>query len=63
MPKLSDEQTVSEQQDAVVRVLTSTGGASRPYFIGLAADLGYPTGGNPAQGVPDARLLLVPHDY
>jgi len=40
-PCVIGEQTVSERQDAVVRVLTGTGGASRPYFIGLAADLGY----------------------
>jgi len=40
-PCVTGEQTAAERSDAVVRVLTGTGGASRPYFIGLAADLGY----------------------
>ncbi|SDK32411.1 YmfQ family protein [Billgrantia gudaonensis] len=40
-PCVTGEQTASERRDAVVRVLTGTGGASRSYFEGLAADLGY----------------------
>lgn len=40
-PCVTGEQTIAARQGAVVRVLTGTGGASRPYFIGLAADLGY----------------------
>lgn len=40
-PCVIGEQSTSERQQAVVRVLTGTGGARKAYFIGLAADLGY----------------------
>lgn len=40
-PCVTGEQTLNARRDGVVRVLTTTGGASRPYFKGLAADLGY----------------------
>lgn len=40
-PCVTGDQTVAERQAALVRVLTGTGGASRVYFIALAAALGY----------------------
>lgn len=35
------EQTEAERRDSVMRVLTSTGGQSRDYYIEMAAELGY----------------------
>jgi uncharacterized protein YmfQ (DUF2313 family) len=40
-PCVKREQTVAERRAALLRVLTGTGGASRKYFKGVAADLGY----------------------
>lgn len=40
-PCVDREQTIAERRAALLRVLTSTGGASRKYFQELAADLGY----------------------
>ncbi|MCE8027553.1 DUF2313 domain-containing protein [Halomonas daqingensis] len=40
-PCVSGEQTVAERRGALLRALTGTGGASRAYFIELAAALGY----------------------
>lgn len=43
-PCISDEQTVGERRGALHRVLTATGGASRPYFVELAEALGFEIG-------------------
>lgn len=40
-PCVPSEQTVDERRAALLRVLTSTGGQSRAYFIDLAASLGF----------------------
>lgn len=40
-PCVDREQTIAERRAALLRVLTSTGGASRKYFQEVAADLGY----------------------
>lgn len=40
-PCVTGDQTIAERRAAVMRVLTSTGGQSRAYFIEMAAALGY----------------------
>ena len=41
-PCLAIAETLQERRAVLVSRLTSTGGQSRPHFIGLAASLGYP---------------------
>lgn len=41
-PCISEEQSIAQRQAAAYAKLTAQGGASKPYFIKLAADMGYP---------------------
>ncbi len=41
-PCVTEAQSIEQRQRAAYSKLTAEGGASRPFFIGLAADVGYP---------------------